>query len=124
MQSRKLTKVFLCNKVFFYQPTKTDQQFSASDYCDTFRMQGLLAEEVELNLLLQISVILEGGGDLDFLVEILMHEFKMPFSRKVGKPERDFYSLLGCHPSSSDEQILTEYRIRQVSFLYFESMTF
>ena len=38
-------------------------------------MQGLLAEEVELNLLLQISVILEGGGDLDFLVEILMHEF-------------------------------------------------
>ena len=83
-------------------------------------MQGLLAEEVELNLLLQISVILEGGGDLDFLVEILMHEFKMPFSPKVGKPEEDFYSLLGCHPSSSDEQILTEYRIRLVSLLYFE----
>ena len=121
---QKANKSFLGDIVFFYQQTKTDQQFSASDSCDTFEMQGLLAEEVELNLLLQISVILEGGGDLDFLVEILMHEFKMPFSRKVGKPEGDFYSLLGCHPSSSDEQILTEYRIRLVSLLYFERMTF
>jgi len=75
MQSRKPTKGFLCNKIFFYLPTKTDRQLSASDSCDTSEMQGLLAEE-------------------------------------VGKSEGDFYSLLGCHPSSSDEQILTEYRIR------------
>ena len=28
------------------------------------------------------------------------------------REEEDYYSVLGCDPSSSEEQILTEYRIR------------
>ena len=66
MQSRKPTKVFCVTKSFFYEPTKNDRQFSASDSCDTSEMQGLLAEEVKLNLLLQISVNFGGSGDQDF----------------------------------------------------------
>ena len=124
MQSRKPTKGFLCNKVFFYLPTKTDRQLSASDSCDTSEMQGLLAEEVKLNLHLQISVSLKVAGISIFKIEFSCIDLKMPFPPKVGKSEGDFYSLLGCHPSSSDEQILTEYRIRLVSLLYFERLTF
>ena len=67
---------------------------------------------------------LKGAGIRIFKIKFSCIDLKMPFPPKVGKPEGDFYSLLGCHPSSSDEQILTEYRIRLVSLLYFEHMAF
>jgi len=32
------------------------------------------------------------------------------------EPSEDYYALLGCHPSASDEQILTEYRDKARKF--------
>ena len=31
---------------------------------------------------------------------------------KVELEEEDYYSVLGCHPSASEEQIMTEFRVR------------
>jgi len=60
-----------------------------------------------------IEDLLIGGGEVNQLLHPrTFQDMELAGLKEQTCTEQDYYSVLGCHSSSTDEQILTEYRVR------------